>query len=551
MRWWPFGKQEEPEDDWDLNLDGWFDRRHGSGRDTQAQEADGKVPPADGAPPGAGASPPDGTSQEGDASPAAVHRPQPAGQVPSAAAIAPAVSRAQNAGGGSMDPELEAQLLRAFECLEAAEFIQLEEVCAGLPGAVGEALLRAARSWNLRLVDLQKAVSQAIEQGARPLLASHRLAADARMLDQQIVQLAALSEELSASVTEVAASADEAARGAQEALDQVQSGMDRIQGALAGMVESGRAVEELRSHVQDLAGSVDPIRDVLGLIREVADQTNLLALNAAIEAARAGEHGRGFAVVADEVRRLAERTNEAVRDVQRRIDALQDGTTRVGEAMEEMGRRMSEGVQLAEAGQQALQQMRADLEQGLRPIKDIATAADEQAQAVSQATESAEKIALAATGIKDSAASLAEMVADLQATLGGLRESAGTMQLQLQDEDLLELAKADHVLWVQRLHGMILGRQQIREEQVADHTRCRLGRWYYGRGRQRLGHDAVFRSLEEPHRRLHETAAKTVAAWNAGHHEEATTLMQQVVATSQEILSILSQLQTILSGTAR
>lgn len=295
----------------------------------------------------------------------------PDGQSEAAAAAADAGAPA---AGSSIDPGLEAQLLRAFECLEAAEFIQLEQVCAGLPGALGQTLLQAARSWNLRLVDLQKAVSKAIEQGARPLIASDRLAGDARMLDQQIVQLAALSEELAASVTEVAASADEAARGAREALEQVQAGMDRIQGALGGMVESGRAVEELRRHVQDLAGSVDPIRDVLGLIREVADQTNLLALNAAIEAARAGDSGRGFAVVADEVRRLAVGSGQAAEKIRTLLDDALGSIRQVASAAGEVEHAMDGAEQGIRSADDTLRGL-SDVLQEQQQVLDRAKAA--------------------------------------------------------------------------------------------------------------------------------------------------------------------------------
>lgn len=441
---------------------------------------------------------------------------------------------------GSKDMDLTTIL----EFIEAGDFNSALAAAEQMGGDTGARLHRAIGTINRRLADLQLAVSDAVDKGARPLLAAENLATGTRLLDDQTNQLAALSEELSASVTEVAASADQASGGAETALVQLDQSVGRIREALEGMMASGAAVEDLKGHVGNLAGSVDPIREVLSLIREIADQTNLLALNAAIEAARAGEHGRGFAVVADEVRRLAERTNEAVRDVQRRIDALQDGTGRVGRAMQEMGDQMGHWVSLSEEGQLALEQMREDMRQGLQPIQEIAQVADEQAQAVAQSAESTEQIARATHDIKDNAGDLAEMVADLQTVLRGLRRANTDVKLQLTDRDLLELAKGDHMLWVQQLHGMVLGRETLDPNRMTDHRGCRLGMWYYGEAGRRLAGNSSFRALEEPHRRLHEAAAEAARAWNAGRKEEAERLVREVVSLSQTIVQHLNTLQT-------
>lgn len=437
-------------------------------------------------------------------------------------------------------------LVATLECIEDGDYVQAATLARDIPGDIGERLVRVIEDLNHRLVTLQTSVSQAVEEGARPLIASSKLADATRLLDDQTNHLAALSEELSASVTEVAASADQVAKGAETALEQVTHGTERIGQALDGMIESGKAVQELHGLVKELAGSVDPIREVLTLIRGIADQTNLLALNAAIEAARAGAHGRGFAVVADEVQRLAERTNESVRDVQTRIDTLQKGAAWVSSSMEDMVSQITASTELASQGRAALEEMQDVLRAGLEPTREIAHAADEQAQAVTQSAESTEQISQATNDIQDNAANLAVMVADLQMTLRNLREQNAALQLRLEDKDLLTLAKGDHVIWVQRLHGMLLGRETLRPEDVHDHTTCRLGRWYYGHGTQRLSNHPLFARLENPHRDLHQTAARAVKAWNEGRRDEARKLVEEVVALSQEIVPLLTELQEVV-----
>lgn len=438
------------------------------------------------------------------------------------------------------------ELLNVLELIEHGDLRGAMATAARIEGDLGLRLQRMLAGLNRRFVDYQLAVSEAVDKGSRPMVASDNLADSTRLLDEQTNQLAALSEELSASVAEVAASADQAAGGAQAALTQLDESVERIREALHGMSASGAAVEELRGHVDNLAAAVDPIRDVLGLIREIADQTNLLALNAAIEAARAGEHGRGFAVVADEVRRLAERTNVAVRDVQQRIDTVQEGTSRVGQAMQQMGEQMGHWVGLSEAGQLALEQMREEMFKGLHPVREIAHVAEEQAQAVAQSTESTEHIARATHDIKENAGHLAEMVADLQGVLRGLRQRGAGLELGLTDRDLLELAKGDHMLWLHQLHGMMLGRERLDPARMTDHRTCRLGTWYYGPAGDQLAENPTFRALEEPHRRLHEAAAEAVRAWNAGRKEQAEQRVREVAAASQEIVRHLDELRKLV-----
>jgi hypothetical protein len=138
---------------------------------------------------------------------------------------------------------------------------------------------------------------------------------------------------------------------------------------------------------------------------------------------------------------------------------------------------------------------------------------------------------------------LAEMVSDLQVRLRRLRELGSKFELQFTDTELLQIARADHLLWVQRLHEMLLGREQIKAQEVTDHTQCRLGKWYTARGQQRFGRLAAFQALEGPHSRLHKLAKAAVEAYNAGRKPEAQRLVREVVTVSQEILHLLGQVE--------
>ncbi|HWI64152.1 MAG TPA: methyl-accepting chemotaxis protein [Symbiobacteriaceae bacterium] len=414
---------------------------------------------------------------------------------------------------------------------------------ANVEGPLQQALADLIQSWNRRMADLLCLASAAVEQGARPLLAADELAGDAARQREQVAQVAAVSEELSASITQVAANARRVSEHTEQLISQCSVGLERVSGALAGNIEAGKAVQDLHHKVEALGRSVEPIEQVMRLIEEVSGQTNLLALNAAIEAARAGEHGRGFAVVAAEVRRLSEKTQVAVRDVRQQIAALRSGAADVATAAGNVAGVVGRGAELARLGEASIQQMNRQMMSVLAPVGEIAAATDQQARAVAEAAGSAQQMAEVGAHLQEASGQLAVMVSDLQLTLRSVREAGVKFQLTFRDQDLLKIARADHLLWVQRLHEMLLGRERIQASEVTDHTQCRLGKWCTSRGKEQFGTNPAFRALEEPHSRLHRMARSAVEAWNAGRQAEARRIVREVVTTSQEILQLLGKVQ--------
>ncbi|WIM04957.1 MAG: methyl-accepting chemotaxis protein [Candidatus Nitricoxidivorans perseverans] len=200
-------------------------------------------------------------------------------------------------------------------------------------------------------------------------------------------------EAVTASIGQVAENAHETLASSREAGELAEEGARIVHGvsdemaALAGGVaDTSRRVEALGERSREIGG-------IVGVIREIADQTNLLALNAAIEAARAGEQGRGFAVVADEVRKLAERTGAATVDISRTIDTIQGDTRAVVEAMRTSGARVGQGVAMAAQAAQALSKINEGARQTESRVDEIARAMREQSTAGGEIARNVDRIA--------------------------------------------------------------------------------------------------------------------------------------------------------------
>ena len=206
--------------------------------------------------------------------------------------------------------------------------------------------------------------------------------------EQQTTQVSAAVEEMSATVAEVAGKAQQAANAADQAGSDASSGGEVVQRTVQEMKDIAEQVRRSAIAVGELGKKGEQIGQIIGVINDIADQTNLLALNAAIEAARAGEHGRGFAVVADEVRKLAERTTQATEEVATSIREIQNETNVAVERIEAGTESVGKGVELANSAGEALQRIVAGSGSLVSMVQSIAAAAEEQSAASDEISRS-------------------------------------------------------------------------------------------------------------------------------------------------------------------
>ncbi len=452
---------------------------------------------------------------------------------------------------------LNAQIRDVAKALEAFGESEKLDVSQRLEEPNNPQLARLVRAYNHLAQSVQTMVQAFTKTSAELGIMSAQISDVTERTQREVLQqqhetdqVATAMNEMSATVEEVArhaASAAEAAHNADAAANEGAAIAEQTRVGIEALVQE---VERAAAVIKKLNEESNNIGVVLDVIKNIAEQTNLLALNAAIEAARAGEQGRGFAVVADEVRTLASRTQQSTEEIEQMICRLQAGATESVDVMGSALEKGHEGARRVERTAAALSNILDAVEAINEMNTQIATAAEEQSAVaneinrnIANISEAAQHTTQAADDAQQAGVELARLSMDLQHLV---------KKYELGTGNALDLstAKAAHMAWKARLRAFLNGQESLSEEQAVSHRQCDFGRWYYSEGLAKHGHIPALQEVEAPHEELHTLIRDIIQAKHAGDLPRAEELYRRVDHVSQRIVDLLDQAERAVNQAA-
>ena len=422
-----------------------------------------------------------------------------------------------------------------------ADYKQLKSLSGKHP-ATASALSAATdtiQTSNHKLVSVAEAGIQSLEQTFQILSKNLTLQHKASEIGDAIASVAAATEQMAASASEISQSAQMTASRANESYEKTESGNQAISSMMGDMDLLETAMKAMFDGVQKFAGFTEEINNLTAIVRDIANQTNLLALNAAIEAARAGEAGRGFAVVADEVKQLASKTEKATIEIENVTTTMNTLMDEVGGSVGSSQERLSKSVDSLETVAIALGDVTSVVNDVSAQVQTISASANEQ-QSVSQ--EMAGKLNEITLAVQEENRQVDEIATNAKDLNSAIRSQFDLLASFNQDEIMLHTVKADHIVWKIRMVNMAMGGEMIPDNELVDHTQCRLGHWYYSVGRERYGSIDEFQRMEPPHTRIHELGREIAELSKSGQSQAACQKIDELEHYSSQLAGLINGL---------
>ena len=321
------------------------------------------------------------------------------------------------------------QLLDEMGDLADGDLTVKAQVRDSITGAIADSINYTIDSLRDLVTEINRATEQVTSATSVAQGTSSQLLSAAETQSDQIMQTTDAVTDMTRSILQVSSNAAQASQVAQRSLEAASQGSQAVQNTISGMNEIRTQIQETSKRIKRLGESSQEISEIVELISDITEQTNILALNAAIQAASAGEAGRGFTVVAEEVQRLAERSSEATKQISAIVKTIQTDTHGAVVAMEKSTEGVVEGARVADAAGQALTEIETVTNNLARLIQSISAATNAQTESATTVANNMQLIQEITTQTTEGTQLTADSVGQLTSLAEELRSSVAGFKL--------------------------------------------------------------------------------------------------------------------------
>lgn len=362
-------------------------------------------------------------------------------------------------------------------------------------------------------------------------------------VEEEINEITGITEQMSSSLSEVFIQTKEMQKGIQETNKVATEGQTVIIGALNEINNASKNILNVQEKFNELEKNVENIQNVSSILKEIAEKTNLLSLNASIEASKAGDVGLGFMVVADEVKKLAESTVKSLQQVEKHTQTLMTVSKEVDDVILTSAININNGISKANIATDVLNNILTHVGQIESEVHGVTDITSQQNLAVNELNNKIDKLSNNIQITKQLGNSKGEVVGSLNRTINATRLSLFTKSKEISEKGTIMMAISDHINWKIRIYNLLMGYEEIKLDEVTSHYVCRLGKWYYrDETKEKFKSNTYYKKMEPFHARLHELAKLAVESFDKGDKRKVEEHFIELENCSVVIIDCLERL---------
>jgi hypothetical protein len=328
-----------------------------------------------------------------------------------------------------------------------------------------------------------------------------------------------------------------------------QNGTVNMNASIKAVNESADMIADINRQVQEFQEKIDKINEIVTIVKNIASQSNLLALNASIEAARAGAAGKGFAIVADQVRQMSTNTSSSAEDIVGYVSQLKESITTLASSMKDTTEKLSEGNQKVENSLDDMENLNSQISTITTAINSVFNDIDMQSQITKEFASQVEGISNSYGILSENCITTGSQVYRMGRQIDTCRSDMARRFSELTELDWLRVFEIDHFILMWRVYNNAVEFEHLRIEQLNNPEGCKIGKWMAKQSDKRIAQSSEFKAVDKSHRELHRYACES---WQAKENGDVSSAMRYFEKThdayfvyQKNIHSLMSLMQTL------